>query len=104
MLSVWGTERAGDTGRKGRSWPMSLRRAIKRPTLATSHAGRCVRVLGRLPEDGLQILLCTASICRDSNLPKEKNQYIGVFVNDLVDGAAAGVAGFGVVQKEDRVV
>jgi len=87
----------------GRSRPMSWRWAIKGPKLITSHAIGCVCVLGRLPKDGLQILLC-ASIYRDANLPKEKTQNIGVFVNDLVDGAAARVAGFGVVEEENGVV
>lgn len=103
MLSVWGTERPEDTGRKGRSRSMSWRWAVKGWALITSHGVGCVRVLRRLPKDGLQILLC-ALICREANLPKEKTQNIGVFVNDLVDGAATGVAGFGVVEDQNGMV
>src|SRR5580704_2827405 len=67
VLSVWGTERPEDTGRKGRSRSMSWRWAVKGWALITSHGVGCVRVLRRLPKDGLQILLC-ALICREANL------------------------------------
>src|SRR6202790_5170914 len=49
------------------------------------------------------IFLC-GSVCGNTKLPEEKAKPVGELLNGLVDRAAAGVAGLGIVKEQDGVI
>ena len=44
------------------------------------------------------------TVCGNIELPEQEARDVGIFLDDLVDGATAGVSGLRVVEKRDRTV
>src|SRR5437879_5510044 len=98
-------ELSGDTGRKGRSGSMSrLQTSQFNFPDALPLRGEC-QVFHSLREavSRRSIFLCN-SVCGNTQLPKQKTENVGIFLDDLVDGASAGVAGFRVVEQQNRAI
>src|SRR2546423_1844122 len=95
----------GDTGPKGRSGSMSRleRSQLNSPStvppwrrMSGSHSLR--EAASRRP------ILLGNSVSRNTQLPEQEAENVGIFLDDLVDGPSAGVAGLRVVEQQNRAI
>jgi len=72
--------RRGPTGRRKRDFTLRWK-AVSRPSIFTC-----------------------GSVCGNIELPEQEARDVGIFLDDFVDWATAGVSGLRVVEKRDRTV
>src|SRR6266480_6094564 len=102
------TAPSGDTGPRGRSAEMGrcLKQHTPRPNPSgvVPLEGRSETLTLRWKAVSRPSVFTRGSVCGNIELPEQEARDVGIFLDDLVDGATAGVSGLRVVEKRDRTV